>query len=168
LLSYIVISLRHRVDTWVAPRWGGLINNTKGNSSTCVSELGCSGPSATLACTGLASFAHNMTVAAVNATDGASWATSLFIPWGIWAPQFQPAAAASSKSGDGAGAVATRAAAATGASLEPWRLWRLNFYRYDYPDGPNAAFDNYELSAWSPTHSPSFHEPSRFGVAVLV
>ena len=46
-------------------------------------------------------------------------------------------------------------------------MWRVNFYRYSYPDGPNAAFDNYELNAWSPTHGPSFHVPNRFGVIVL-
>jgi hypothetical protein len=40
--------------------------------------------------------------------------------------------------------------------------------RYDYPDGPNADFSNYELTAWSPTHSPSFHEPARFGIGYMV
>jgi hypothetical protein len=49
----------------------------------------------------------------------------------------------------------------------PRHVWRVNFYRYSYPDGPNAAFDNYELNAWSPTHGPSFHVPNRFGVIVL-
>ena len=49
-----------------------------------------------------------------------------------------------------------------------WPLWRLNVYRYAYPHGPNPNFTNFELSAWSPTHDPSFHIPSRLGVGVLV
>lgn len=36
--------------------------------------------------------------------------------------------------------------------------WRINFYRIDRPlDLPR------ELTAWSPTLQPTFHEPSRFG-----
>lgn len=34
-----------------------------------------------------------------------------------------------------------------------------------YPNGPPPS--TYELNAWSPTHTPSFHEPARFGAAVL-
>ena len=124
--------------------WGGLSDNPRGNVSTCISEAACGEGSITLNCTGLASFAHNMTVAVKNETR--SWSTQLFIPWGIFDARFQPSA--------------------SGAS--PWPLWRLNFYRYDYPDGPNSDFSNYELTAWSPTHDPSFHVPERFGVAMLV
>jgi hypothetical protein len=121
--------------------WAGLIDNTKGNVSTCVSDSGCLA-AGNLPCTGVASFPHNMTVTTTSG-DG-FWTTSLFIPWGIFAREFQ--------FND-----------ATGA----WPTWRINFYRYDYPQGPNAAFSNYELTGWSPTHSPSFHEPARFGVLVL-
>jgi hypothetical protein len=52
-------------------------------------------------------------------------------------------------------------------SLRPWQLWRMNFYRYSYPSGPDAKYDNFELNAWSSTHDPSFHVPERFGVVVL-
>jgi len=44
------------------------------------------------------------------------------------------------------------------------RVWRANFYRYSYPDG---FARKYELSGWSPTYSPSFHEPKRFGILVF-
>ena len=33
---------------------------------------------------------------------------------------------------------------------------------------PNPRFSNYELNAWSPPHTGSFHTPSRFGFGVLV
>jgi hypothetical protein len=46
-------------------------------------------------------------------------------------------------------------------------FWRVNLYRYDYPSGPNSDYSNYELSAWSPTLSPSFHTPDRFGLFIL-
>ena len=45
------------------------------------------------------------------------------------------------------------------------KIFRGNFYRYDYPNGDRTTF---ELSGWSPTHNPSFHVPARFGVLVLV
>lgn len=126
--------------------WGGLSDNSRGNSSTCVSETGCGADSiGTLPCSGMANFAHNMTVAVSNNTR--SWETHLYIPWGIFDPKFQP---------QGANA------------LTPWPYWRLNFYRYDYPDGPNEDFSNYELTGWSPTHEANFHVPERFGVAVFV
>jgi len=37
-------------------------------------------------------------------------------------------------------------------------IWRANFLRIDRP--PNR---DRELSAWSPTHRPTFHAPERFG-----
>jgi hypothetical protein len=37
-------------------------------------------------------------------------------------------------------------------------VWRANFLRIDRP--PNR---DRELSAWSPTHRPTFHAPERFG-----
>jgi hypothetical protein len=126
--------------------WGGLINNTKGNVTTCVSGDGCdvAGP---LPCSGLADFDNGLTVTETNSTN--AWSTSLFVPWELFASEFRPS---SSSAG----------------TTKPWSYWRANFYRYDYPNGPNANYNNYELTAWSPTHSPSFHEPSMFGVLVLV
>jgi len=56
----------------------------------------------------------------------------------------------------------------------PWKVWRGNFYRYDYPyrtvGPPEPGFNHshFELTAWSPTHSGSFHTPPRFGVIELV
>ena len=47
--------------------------------------------------------------------------------------------------------------------LSAYRLFRMNFYRYAHP----ALYSTHELSAWSPTHSPSFHVPQRFGVVVF-
>jgi hypothetical protein len=37
-------------------------------------------------------------------------------------------------------------------------VWRANFYRFNREKGQPA-----ELLSWSPTLTPSFHEPSRFG-----
>ena len=117
--------------------WAGLSNNSAGNSSTCVAANDCT-KSGTLPCSGRATFEHGLTV---NVTNGsATYATELFVPWELFAPRFRV------------------------RDDEPWPHWRLNFYRYDYPDGPAG---DYELTAWSPTHSPSFHVPARFGVAVL-
>ena len=82
-----------------------------------------------------------------------AYETHLFIPWKLFAPEFRPTPRG--RRGD-----------ATSAH-DPWPLWRANFYRYDYPSGPNKAFDNYELTGWSPTHDPSFHVPERFGVLVF-
>jgi hypothetical protein len=120
--------------------YGGLVNNSKGNASTCIGESGCKTPGP-LPCTGAAEFAHKMTITASNATR--SWSVSYFIPWAVFAPEFRP------------------------QNALPWHLWRVNFYRYSYPHGPNENFDNFELNAWSATHTPSFHEPSRFGVVVM-
>ena len=53
----------------------------------------------------------------------------------------------------------------------PWKVWRGNFYRYDYPfraAGPGFNHSRHELTAWSPTHSGNFHTPARFGVIELV
>jgi hypothetical protein len=120
--------------------YGGLVNNSRGNASTCIDENGCSthGP---MPCSGINGFAHRMTVRVSNLTG--AWTADYFIPWEIFSPAFRPVAG------------------------RPWPLWRANFYRYSYPVGPNAAFDNWELNAWSPTHTPSFHEPTRFGVLVF-
>lgn len=122
--------------------FANLMDNRLGNSSACIASAGCDHPG-TLPCTGRASFPHGMTSSAANGT--ASWSIDLMVPWASFPPRYAP-----SKSGG-----------------IPWHVWRVNFYRYSYPDGPNAAFDNYELNAWSPTHGPSFHVPNRFGVIVL-
>jgi hypothetical protein len=143
--------------------WAGLINNTLGNSSTCVSVTGCPpqpGLGLNLPCHGLATFPHNLTVAVKNVTGG--YTTRLFIPWSLFAPEFQPQVRNRADV-----ATSVNSIDASNMAAEPWPLWRINFYRYDYPTGPNGDFSNYELTGWSPTHSPSFHEPSRFGVMVL-
>jgi hypothetical protein len=41
---------------------------------------------------------------------------------------------------------------------KPYDTWRANFYRFNRAQGQEA-----ELLSWSPTHFPSFHQPSRFG-----
>ena len=139
--------------------WGGLSDNPRGNASTCVSETGCGeGSIGTLPCSGISTFAHNMTVAVANRTR--AWETHLYIPWGIFDPQFQP------PSGGGGGGGGSSSSSSN--TTAPWPFWRLNFYRYDYPDGPNDDFSNYELTGWSPTHEANFHVPERFGVAVFV
>ncbi len=122
--------------------YGALVNNTRGNATTCIDENLCkaSGP---LPCSGAADFPHGMTFHVSNATG--AWLSTLFLPWGVFAPEFRPAA----------------------AGAAPWALWRVNFYRYSYPNPPSPAFDNFELNAWSPTHNPTFHIPARFGVAIL-
>ena len=115
--------------------WAGLSNNSKGNASTCVAADGCT-RSGTLPCRGRATFEHGLTVSVSNGTG--TYSTQLLVPWALFAARFRPRGG------------------------EPWPHWRLNFYRYDYPRGPSGDF---ELTAWSPTHNPSFHVPARFGVA---
>jgi hypothetical protein len=141
--------------------FAGLIDNAKGTAGTCIAAAApcAAGP---LPCSGAAAFPLNMTVATTTATG--YWTTGLFVPWGLFAPEFQPRKVAAEAAIGGGGGSDTGGDGA----LAPWRTWRVNFYRYDYPEGPDAGFTNYELTAWSPTHSPSFHEPSRFGVMVLV
>ena len=119
--------------------WAGLSNNSKGTTAYCVDEHDCAAGAGPLPCRGTSTFAHNMTVAAATSDDG--WTTRLSIPWAIFADEFRPRAGAA------------------------WPHWRLNFYRYDYPDGEAGPA---ELSAWSPTHDPSFHVPREFGSALLL
>jgi hypothetical protein len=128
--------------------WSGLSNNSRGNSSTCVSSFGCKS-SGTLNCTGMNNFnQYNLTTNAFNYTNG--WGIELTIPWKLFSPEFQPIDSEEDE-----------------MNLTPWSVWRMNFYRYSYPNGPNHGFNNYELSGWSPTHDPSFHVPEKFGVIVL-
>lgn len=89
-----------------------------------------------LPCHGRASFDGHpeLRVRVSNGTE--QWASRLTVPWTLF-PE---------------------------GSRHGHALWRANFYRYDYPDGPEGK---YELSAWSPTHAPGFHEPHRFGALVM-
>ena len=41
---------------------------------------------------------------------------------------------------------------------KPKEIWRANFYRFNRTKGLPE-----ELLSWSPTHFPSFHQPTRFG-----
>ena len=126
--------------------WAGLSNNSRGNSSTCVSTFGCQ-KAGTLNCTGgLDEFAYGLKTNAFNTSTG--WGIEMTIPFELFAPEFQPT---------------TRIV----KNKIPHSLWRINFYRYAYPNGPNNNFTNYELSGWSSTHDPSFHVPARFGIVVL-
>ena len=55
--------------------------------------------------------------------------------------------------------------AAAGVDLppKPGDEWRINFYRYDRPEGKPE-----ELSAWCYTESDTFHVPGKFGVLKFV
>ena len=75
------------------------------------------------------------------------WADWLFLPWKMFNPFF-----------------ANNDTARAGPDGMPWPLWRLNLYRYAFP---NKTSSTPELSGWSPTHDGSFHVPARFGVAYL-
>jgi hypothetical protein len=76
-------------------------------------------------CPGAAGFSHNMTVIS-NATG--LWSSTLFIPWGIFAPEFRPRAAESD---------------VAQAGMQPWHLWRVNFYRYDWKSpSPHTCSDS--------------------------
>ena len=124
--------------------FGKLMENNAGNSSTCISSFGCKNPGI-LPCSGRASFAYGMTSTASNSSAGDAWSIELFVPWEIFPAKYAPNV----------------------REKLPWSTWRMNFYRYSYPSGPDKDYDNYELNAWSPTHSSSFHVPARFGVVVL-
>jgi len=139
--------------------FGALVGNRLGNSSTAVANpsiIGnrtCDPPARSLSlsssspihdcairCSGAAKFPEGLTASATVAQGG--YTVELLVPWALFDRTFQPRPA-------------------------PWPTWRMNFYRYDYPSGPNANYTNYELSAWSPTHSGGFHVPSAFGHVVL-
>ena len=100
-----------------------------------------------LPCSGAADFPEGLTASAANVSGG--FRVRLSVPWGLFDDRFRPRP------------VGDRHAD------RPWPTWRINLYRYDYPPGPDANFSNYELSAWSPTHSGSFHVPSAFGYVHL-
>ena len=146
-----VPSFYHEIDTGAAGAlWAACINNAAGNVTTQTCDPPQTG---TLNCTGAADFERGLHAKVKNSTGTPGsgwWATDLTIPWAIFAPWAQPAVTAE------------------GTAAVPWPHWRFNLYRYSYPDGPNAGFSNYELNAWSPPHTGSFHTPSRFGFGVLV
>jgi len=111
-------------------------------------------------------------IAKVNSTGFVGgWSNTLTIPWATFHQPF--------------------------LKVAPGQLFRANFYRYDYPhksatdpsaddadaacvvlpslahtdtsSPPKGGFNrtDFELSAWSPTHTGSFHTPPRFGTLVL-
>jgi hypothetical protein len=130
----------HELDVSPAgAMFASLVKNTReGNSSACARCV-----EGRLRCDGRSTFPpFELDVSTGNHSAG--WHEALFIPFDLFEQDFLP------------------------RSRGAWPLWRVNLYRYDYPEGPNESFDNFELSAWSPTHSPSFHVPSRFGVVLLV
>lgn len=102
-----------------------------------------------LNCTGLADFGPLTAVVAVDpATKPRWWTNTLHIPWSLFKQPFLDPKVS-----------------------PPWKVWRGNFYRYDYPfrtAGPGFNHSRHELTAWSPTHSGNFHTPARFGVIELV
>jgi hypothetical protein len=75
---------------------------------------------------------------------GDGWKLRLSLPWSIFAAWARPTSSG-------------------GRAIGPWAHWRLNLYRYNFHRG--TAPSDYELDAWSPTHSPTFHDPRRFGYA---
>jgi len=137
--------------------FGALVGNAQGNASTPVANPDATGepvcaPGAStgnraafqdclLPCTGTATFPSGVRATASTRDDG--FDVRLTVPWTLFAARFRPAGG------------------------KPWPSWRLNVYRYDYPSGPDANYTNFELSAWSPTHSGTFHVPSAFGHVLL-
>eukprot|EP01065_Artemidia_motanka_P027719 TRINITY_DN32915_c0_g1_i1.p1 TRINITY_DN32915_c0_g1~~TRINITY_DN32915_c0_g1_i1.p1 ORF type:complete len:286 (+),score=43.32 TRINITY_DN32915_c0_g1_i1:51-860(+) len=146
--------------------WAGVSENMRGTAHNCdlgrgvppTGRLSCPAPGQ-LQCAGRATFpgTDGLTVRSVNNTGGPAapagtpgwWQAAVTVPWKVYSGYFT------------AGKPAT-----AGPDGGPWRLWRMNFYRYDYPNPPDTQ--HYELSGWSPTHDPSFHVPQRFGVVELV
>lgn len=131
-----------------------LNNNSLGNVSTCSDREACR--ERKLDCEGRATYPpySKLGFGARPANTSSGWRNELFVPFGLF-PEF--------------------------VSLgRPWPAWRLNLYRYGYPDAPRRVpcdphwgarcqnFSNFELSAWSPTYDGSFHVPERFGVGFLV
>ena len=140
--------------------WAGLSNNSRGNSTTCVAAQGCHS-SGTLQCSGTNTFDKSLTTKAFNTSTG--WGIEINVPWQLFPPEFQP-----NSTGVGVQGVVDEGDVLLLPTLLPHPTWRMNFYRYSYPNGANSGFTNYELSGWSPTHDPSFHVPAKFGVIVLV
>jgi len=73
------------------------------------------------------------------------WELRLQLPWNIFAEWARPTVVI--------------------GSVTPWPHWRINLYRYSYYRGTGP--EDFELDAWSPTHSSSFHDPRRFGFATM-
>ena len=114
--------------------WVGHKNNSLGNWSNCNHQDDhC--VEGPIECNGLDHFEMfpNLIAKAHNIT-GTGWGVDLTVPFKMFPPEYQQS-----------------------------KIWRANFYRYDYPKGR----DQYELSGWSPTECGSFHVPKRFGVLIL-
>lgn len=124
--------------------WGSCINSAEVCPGCAnATEPTCAIPGA-YECVGeeLGRFTNGVVGEAEQTGDG--WLLRLSLPWSIFAEWARPASS-------GAG------------SISPWPHWRLNLYRYNFFQG--TAPDDYELDAWSPAHSPTFHDPRRFGYA---
>lgn len=135
----------HEIDTGAS---GALWAAQTASNCGAVSPAPCVGGE--LNCSGLADFGPLTAVVAVDsATPPQWWTNTLHIPWSLFKQPFFNSTAS-----------------------PPWRIWRGNFYRYDYPyrtaGPPGYNHSHFELTAWSPTHSGSFHTPPRFGVIELV
>jgi hypothetical protein len=144
----------HEIDTgssgamWVGQAQHGMGRPDGANVSNCgvATPPPCESNNVAANCTGLAGYLGGALTSHVTIGDG-WWANDLVIPWSTFKQPFLDHTAS-----------------------PPWKIWRANFYRYDYPfpkpdgDGYNSS---HELSAWSPTHSSTFHIPPRFGVVVL-
>lgn len=109
-----------------------------------VTDPTCAAPGA-YECAGeeLGRFTNGVLGEASSTEDG--WRLQLSLPWAIFSEWARPVQA--------------------GGTTEPWAHWRLNLYRYNFYRG--TAPDDYQLDAWSPTHSPTFHDPRRFGYACM-
>jgi hypothetical protein len=120
--------------------WGSRSLNSKGNVSNCGPKQPKECPAGRLNCTGLSDFGKDGPSVAVT-TGHHWWADVLTVPWALFHEPF------------------VRSSAKKGVH-PPWRLFRMNFYRYDYPyknTAPGGSWNHstkrgYELSGWSPTH----------------
>ena len=131
-----VPSLYYELD--VSPTgaaFGTVFSDSLGNTTYCPLATCDSGD---LPCSGKSTFPSGWNSSIKITTTG--WINTVFIPWSMFADKYRPHNGA------------------------PWKLWKANFYRYDYPEIPKDNFTNFELSGWSPTHTPSFHTPSQFGL----
>lgn len=124
--------------------WGGITHNALGNDTLYSSAFPCSAKAPPDGFSGCPMNCSN-TLPIVEVHTGVRWwAREMLVPWTLFRAEFVP----SSK------------------HPSPWQHWRANFYRYAYPFKlANGSYNRSkpELSAWSPTHSGSFHVPPQFG-----
>lgn len=111
-----------------------------------VTDTTCAAPGAYECSSGedLGRFTNGVVGEAEPTDDG--WELRLSLPWPIFAEWAQPIRSA--------------------GIANPWPHWRVNLYRYNFYRGTEP--DDFELDAWSPTFSPTFHDPRRFGHATMV